>query len=493
MNLFHRMKALLPVAFVLGLSHQALADEATLRKAYQREFAFLEAERSSLESRLEKLKSDNADKVAAGQNDIDALQGRVLGLASEANRMTEQLLTAERAAESSGDGADQIESTIAQMVTTLAKGDIKLPEVKPDAENASEVQLTFAFEEGLKLLSRFSEVRKEKGSFFAGAGKQYEGELVRVGRVATYGISPEVAGALAPAGGGRLKLWTTTPSADTARSVATGAALSQIAIYLYESLDKGVEEKREKTVLEVINDGGVIGWVIVGAGGFVLLMALLRVFFLMRSAANTDKLVEEIAPMVRQHQYKEAIARCDAAKSAAGRVLRATLKHINRPRTELEDIISESILHETPHLDRFGSTIMVIAAVAPLLGLLGTVTGMIATFDIITEFGTGNPKLLSSGISVALVTTELGLVVAIPSLIMGNLLSAWAEGIKDEMDRAALHITNISAGVRLSMVPFPLPETASGKAVVGVPGEAEVPSQELLNAPDFKPETSSDS
>ena len=84
----------------------------------------------------------------------------------------------------------------------------------------------------------------------------------------------------------------------------------------------------------------------------------------------------------------------------------------------------------------------VIAAVAPLLGLLGTVTGMISTFDIITEFGTGDPKLLSSGISIALVTTEVGLAVAIPALIFGNLLSGWAESIKDEMEKAALHVMN---------------------------------------------------
>jgi biopolymer transport protein ExbB len=85
---------------------------------------------------------------------------------------------------------------------------------------------------------------------------------------------------------------------------------------------------------------------------------------------------------------------------------------------------------------------MVIAAVAPLLGLLGTVTGMIATFDIITEFGTGDPKLLSSGIAIALITTEVGLAVAIPALIFGNLLSGWAESIKDDMEKAALHVMN---------------------------------------------------
>ena len=75
--------------------------------------------------------------------------------------------------------------------------------------------------------------------------------------------------------------------------------------------------------------------------------------------------------------------------------------------------------------------------IAPLLGLLGTVTGMISTFDIITEFGTGDPKLLSSGISIALVTTEVGLAVAIPGLIIGSLL-----------DRRALHLRTELAQVK---------------------------------------------
>jgi len=124
-------------------------------------------------------------------------------------------------------------------------------------------------------------------------------------------------------------------------------------------------------------------------------------------------------------------------------VVGAALRNIHRGREQLEDIVNESILHESSHLDRFGSFILVIAAVSPLLGLLGTVTGMISTFEVITEHGTGDPKLLSGGISVALVTTELGLIVAIPTLLIGNLLSGWAERIKDDMQKAALRVTNL--------------------------------------------------
>ena len=145
-------------------------------------------------------------------------------------------------------------------------------------------------------------------------------------------------------------------------------------------------------------------------------------------------------------------------------MLRATLENLERDRQHLEDIVSESILHETPQLDRFGSTILVMAAVAPLLGLLGTVTGMISTFDVITEFGTGNPKLLSGGISEALITTELGLIVAIPALLLGNLLSGWSEGIKDDLDKSALRVTNLATGIRVTGAGVSSPAPASEPA-----------------------------
>ena len=79
---------------------------------------------------------------------------------------------------------------------------------------------------------------------------------------------------------------------------------------------------------------------------------------------------------------------------------------------------------------------------APLLGLLGTVTGMIATFDAITEVGTGDPRTLAGGISEALITTELGLIVAIPTLLLGNFLSGVGERFKRRLEIAALSIQN---------------------------------------------------
>jgi biopolymer transport protein ExbB len=85
-------------------------------------------------------------------------------------------------------------------------------------------------------------------------------------------------------------------------------------------------------------------------------------------------------------------------------------------------------------------TILVLAAAAPLLGLLGTVTGMISTFDIMAQFGTGNAKAMAAGISEALITTQTGLFIAVPGLFMGNFLRRRAENLSDKMQRFAIRM-----------------------------------------------------
>jgi biopolymer transport protein ExbB len=195
-------------------------------------------------------------------------------------------------------------------------------------------------------------------------------------------------------------------------------------------------------LLSVINSGGTIAWIIVALGLFGGILIVARLVFLRNASAATGKIVERVGRHVRKGEIDKALATCKEFQGATARVVAAAVRNLDRDRVHLEDIISESLLHESSHLNRFGSIILVIAAVAPLLGLLGTVTGMITTFDIITEFGTGDPKLLSGGISIALVTTEVGLAVAIPTLLLGNVLSSWAENIKGGMEKGALRVIN---------------------------------------------------
>ena len=106
------------------------------------------------------------------------------------------------------------------------------------------------------------------------------------------------------------------------------------------------------------------------------------------------------------------------------------------------EILMEVALRLRRRLDRRLSLIAVLAAIAPLLGLLGTVLGMIETFDVIAMFGTGNARAMAGGISVALITTQTGLLVAIPGLLMSNRLGRISSNLKTTLDETVANFTN---------------------------------------------------
>lgn len=421
-----------------------------LEQAYQKEYAFLEAQLRDLRQRLDSFEAQSAEAERNKETQIDRAEAEYIDLQSRGERMNDLLVEADRQIESVEDSRSTLEATFIQAGSTMEPyaGEFpQLAEIKSQeflsASDSDKIDMLFSG--AGNLLSSLSSVREVPGVFFLANGSEAQGTIVKVGNIASYGISENGAGALAPAGEGRLKVWSAS-SPETARALASGQNPADIEVFLYESPTAAIEEKEGKTVLSVINSGGVIAWIIVFLGGIGLMMILLRVVFLDRARFRTGKVVESIGSLVSKGRLDEAQAAAKDLKGAASRVVSAAIRNLDRDREHIEDIISEQILHESSHLNRFGAAILVIAGVAPLLGLLGTVTGMISTFDIITEFGTGDPKLLSSGISIALVTTEVGLAVAIPTLICGNLLSGWAESIKDDMEKAALHVINVYKG-----------------------------------------------
>ena len=446
MNL--RMTAALLLAFGIivtiaaGPAADAAENGGDLSRAYKKEFAFLEAERANLAKRLEAVRREGKTSVRQAESDIIALQNTLLGLSARADDLNEQIIGLERQGERSLEATEIVASTLMQAANSLEKYGITVPQPENDDMPATLAALDTAFGRAHTLLLDLRRIRTEPGAFYLQDGSLVKGDLLRIGNVAAYGISSQGGGALAPAGGGKLKVWEPAGLAD-AKAIQSGRDPGTVGMFLYDNADKAIEKKAGKTVGEVIESGGVIAWVIVFLGLAALLMIVLRTWFLFRSSSRTDILVGHLAPLIREGWRDEALSLCRRTSGATSRVLAATIRNLHEDRQQLEDRISEAILHETPYLDRFGSIILVFAAVAPLLGLLGTVTGMISTFDIITEFGTGDPKLLSGGISEALVTTELGLIVAIPTLLFGNLLTGWANRIKAGMEHAALLITNI--------------------------------------------------
>ena len=192
--------------------------------------------------------------------------------------------------------------------------------------------------------------------------------------------------------------------------------------------------------------GGPIVWPILGLAVIALLIVISRVIFLNRVHANTDRFMGEVNRMVAAGDWREAedfVDRRGRSGSPVVAVIKAGLGVRDRDRETVENVLQEAILHQLPRVERGLSALAVLGAVAPLLGLLGTVTGMINTFRVITLFGTGDPKLMSGGISEALVTTELGLAVAIPIMLLHTYLSRRTDSIVGDMEGKAVQMANL--------------------------------------------------
>lgn len=165
---------------------------------------------------------------------------------------------------------------------------------------------------------------------------------------------------------------------------------------------------------ERVEQGGVVGYIILIVGAFGLLLAIERLITL---------------SLIRMKVNKQLKSKEVKTNNPLGRVLKVRDEHPNADVEALELHLTEAILAEVPKLGRNLTIIKIISVVAPLMGLLGTVTGMINTFQAITLFGTGDPKLMAGGISTALVTTVLGLVVAIPMTLLYAMLNTRSKNI----------------------------------------------------------------
>jgi biopolymer transport protein ExbB len=185
------------------------------------------------------------------------------------------------------------------------------------------------------------------------------------------------------------------------------------------------------TLLERIEQGGVVGYVILSLGFIGVVLALIKLLLLQLESNKINKQLKSLDTI--------------NTNNALGRVLNNfknfSIDFKSKDLTLFEAKLDEIVLKELYDLKKYENLIKLIATVAPLLGLLGTVTGMIETFNAITIFGTSDPKLMAGGISQALVTTVLGLSVAIPMLFLYTFISSKSNrlaGILDEQSAALI-------------------------------------------------------
>ena len=179
------------------------------------------------------------------------------------------------------------------------------------------------------------------------------------------------------------------------------------------------------SLLERINQGREVGYIIIIVGLFGIGIALWKLYqlYMMGIAVR-----------------KQASASEPNSNNPLGRVLQVGRENLSKDIETLELKLAEAIMAERPSIEKGINVVKIISVVAPLAGLLGTVTGMIVTFQQITLFGTGDPKIMAGGISQALVTTVLGLVVAIPTTLLHSFASSSARGIINVLEEQSTGI-----------------------------------------------------
>jgi len=174
------------------------------------------------------------------------------------------------------------------------------------------------------------------------------------------------------------------------------------------------------SLMDRVNQGGLVGYIILGVGAIAAIIALLKIVTLFGVSAAVNK------------QAKNPGS--PSTKNPLGRVLKAVQDSPSNDTEAMELRLSEAIMKETPKLTSWLMFLKIVSVVAPLAGLLGTVLGMITTFQSITLFGAGDPKLMAGGISQALVTTVCGLVVAIPIVLLHTAAASKAKRVEEILE-----------------------------------------------------------
>ena len=200
-------------------------------------------------------------------------------------------------------------------------------------------------------------------------------------------------------------------------------------------------------MFDLIVRGGPVMYPIILCSVIAFAIAIERVYHLHRAKIDTRKFMDNIANVLRRNKIMEAIEMCDNTPGPIAHILKAGILKHDRPRQEIRESIEEAGLYEVPRMEKNLTALSTIAHISPLLGLLGTVVGMIRCFQVIQEKSSSlnpvSPGDLAGGIGQALVTTVAGLAVAIPVYVAYNYLVSRVNNMVLDMERSATDLTNI--------------------------------------------------
>ena len=195
-------------------------------------------------------------------------------------------------------------------------------------------------------------------------------------------------------------------------------------------------------LLDVFVNGGPVMYMIMLCSVIALAIFIERFRFYTRNHGNGALLMKKVRTAINTHHFTDAMRICREDATPLANVIAAGIDHLNYKKEDLLDVMSHEAMIQLKKYNRNVGKLSTIAAITPLLGLTGTVTGMISAFSVISTVGIGDPTALAGGISEALYTTAAGLLVGIPALVAHNWCDAKATDFTEQVEIHSLDLAN---------------------------------------------------
>jgi biopolymer transport protein ExbB len=191
-------------------------------------------------------------------------------------------------------------------------------------------------------------------------------------------------------------------------------------------------------MFDVLLKGGPILWIILLLAVPVIAILIERLLYFKRIATDEDRLFARVKGAIEKGHHDEALAICDTVEAPLAALIRAGIEYRALPEAELKETVRDAAVRELPQIERTIGVVNVIGNISPLLGLLGTVSGIISSFNVLGSFGAvTDPSVLAKGISEALLTTAAGIVIAVPAMIVYAWLSSKANAVIGRLEGQA--------------------------------------------------------
>jgi biopolymer transport protein ExbB len=282
-----------------------------------------------------------------------------------------------------------------------------------------------------------------QGSALDSTGIEQQGSFVFIGPL-TYFSSSNNGGIVITKPGSTLPSYFNKHSKQQQLAIAQLAAGKTAEIPIDISNGDALRiQASKKSFAANIRKGGFVMIPLLLIGLAAIILTIMKIIKMRDMRAAPPQSIDAVIEELNSNGIAAAEKSAEALPPLTASLIKEALTYRKSPREHLEEILHEHILAMMPNLESHLGTLAVMGAVAPLLGLLGTVTGMMHTFDLVTIFGTGEARLLSGGISEALITTKFGLGIAIPVLLVHAFLARRIRTTVADLENAAVHFVNV--------------------------------------------------